>query len=543
MIDDIKKLIESNSNYWEKRALENKLNIIENELDYVRRLESIYKEANKQIEAKLAVVYQRYAKENKMTLEQAYKRLPAAIQKEYKNDVMDYTEKARQHQSNPKWRQYLLNQSLMHQHSVLDYMRTEYRNVIYNIDMENTNGKFLEKIYANANYYAQYTAEQGNKGEQPFATVSKERIQSLLEENWTGGGNFSQNIWKNKELLVKALDDIVIKGLAVGDGYDKMAKELSKRMDTGFNNARRLIMTESARMDNAGLLDWYKESGVEQLIFVATLDMKTSEICRAMDGTIINLEDAKMGLNVPPLHPYCRSVISPYYDFNEVTERVYKDSKGKSQTGDNRTYSEYLEEEYADFEQAKAITEKRNTIANLVKSIGTISKTPIVSQPITSNIRISNPDVGSISNEEQRALNRMVSGSSWVINDKLKRDMDLTIEERTIMANLDKALQKMPIYQGEVNRDIDVMDLESFLIDYELDKVIKFKQFLSTSTLKTKYNSKPNVIYKIKSKTGRDIRKYNKGESEILFERNSKFLIQKIEVKKGIVYITLEQMI
>ena len=53
-IEEIKKAIESNSNYWEKRALENKLSAIENEEDYLRRISSIYDHANKQIDEKLA---------------------------------------------------------------------------------------------------------------------------------------------------------------------------------------------------------------------------------------------------------------------------------------------------------------------------------------------------------------------------------------------------------------------------------------------------------------------------------------------------------
>ena len=35
-LEEIRKAIENNSNYWQKRALENKLNIIENEDDYAK---------------------------------------------------------------------------------------------------------------------------------------------------------------------------------------------------------------------------------------------------------------------------------------------------------------------------------------------------------------------------------------------------------------------------------------------------------------------------------------------------------------------------
>lgn len=364
-IEEIKKAIESNSNYWEKRALENKLSAIENEEDYLRRISSIYDHANKQIDEKLAKVYARYAKENNLTLEEAYKQLPKKMETEYKNDVMDYVNKAK----DPSYKQYLLNQSIMHKHSVLDQLRTEMRSVIYDIDMEETGGKFLEKIFTDSNYRAQYS-----NNEEAFAKVDKQKIQNLLNENWSGGGNFSELIWKDREKLVKALDDIVMKGLATGDNYDKMSDKLAKRMDTSKSNAKRLIMTESARMENEGLLSYYERIGAKQLIFVATLDMKTSEICRAMDGTIIDIENAKIGLNVPPLHPYCRSVISPHYEGNEPGDRVYRDVEtGKTKSGRYRTYKEYLEEELGDKEQAEALASTRNDLQTLIMAVDNIS--------------------------------------------------------------------------------------------------------------------------------------------------------------------------
>ena len=363
--EEIKKAIEKNSNYWEKRALENKLNVIENEEDYLKRITSIYNHANKQIDEKLAKVYARYAKENNLTLEEAYQILPKKMETEYKNDVMDYISKAK----DPAYKDYLLNQSIMHKHSVLDQLRTEMRNAIYDIDIEQTGGKFLEKIFTNSNYKAQY-----DNNEEAFAKVDKDKIQNLLNENWSGGGNFSELIWKDREKLVKALDDIVVKGLAVGDNYDKMSDKLAKRMDTSKSNAKRLIMTESARMENEGLLSYYQRIGAKQLIFVATLDMKTSEICRAMDGQIIPIEEARIGLNVPPLHPYCRSVISPHYEGNEPGDRVYRDVEtGKTKKGEYRTYKEYLEQELGDKEQAEALASTRNDLQTLIMAVDNIS--------------------------------------------------------------------------------------------------------------------------------------------------------------------------
>ena len=472
--EEIKKAIEKNSNYWEKRALENKLNVIENEEDYLKRITSIYNHANKQIDDKLAKVYARYAKENNLTLEEAYQILPKKMETEYKNDVMDYISKAK----DPSYKDYLLNQSIMHKHSVLDQLRTEMRNAIYDIDIEETSGKFLEKIFTNSSYKAQY-----DNNEEAFAKVDKDKIQNLLKENWSGGGNFSELIWKDREKLVKALDDIVVKGLAAGDNYDKMSDKLAKRMDTSKSNAKRLIMTESARMENEGLLSYYQRIGAKQLIFVATLDMKTSEICRAMDGQIIPIEEARIGLNVPPLHPYCRSVISPHYEGNEPGDRVYRDVEtGKTKSGRYRTYKEYLEEELGDKEQAEALASTRNDLQTLIKALSVVPVNNVAKQ---SNGTIDINPSEELFKRNQDSYNdfkeRHIDEFTEEMEDQIEKDIKDILDEndmatRVSMENLEKILEdgriKSQFETGKssttINADIR-KEMEQTLFGYNLD--------------------------------------------------------------------------
>lgn len=472
--EEIKKAIEKNSNYWEKRALENKLNVIENEEDYLKRITSIYNRANKQIDEKLAKVYARYAKENNLTLEEAYQILPKKMETEYKNDVMDYISKAK----DPAYRDYLLNQSIMHKHSVLDQLRTEMRNAIYDIDIEETGGKFLEKIFTNSNYKAQY-----DNNEEAFAKVDKDKIQNLLKENWSGGGNFSELIWKDREKLVKALDDIVVKGLAVGDNYDKMADKLAKRMDTSKSNAKRLIRTESARMENEGLLSYYQRIGAKQLIFVATLDMKTSEICRAMDGQIIPIEEARIGLNVPPLHPYCRSVISPHYEGNEPGDRVYRDvESGKTKSGRYRTYKEYLEEELGDKEQAEALVSTRNDLQTLIKALSVVPVNNVAKQSngtidINPSEELFKRNQDSYNDFKERHMDEFTEEMEEQIEKDLKDILDENdMATRVSMENLEKILEdgriKSQFETGKssttINADIR-KEMEQTLFGYNLD--------------------------------------------------------------------------
>lgn len=436
--DKLKELLEKNSNYWQSRALDTEIRAVENEEDYLKRIKGIYDAAQRDIEKKMANVYARYASNNKITLKEAYKQLPKKMETEYKADVNEYIRLAQEHQGDPKWKQYLLNQSLMHKHSVLNQLQTEYRKVIYDIDMEQTAGKFLEKIYTNASYYNQYL-----NNDEVFAKVDKDRIQSLINENWSGGGSFSEKIWGNKEKLIKALDETVIKGFATGQSYDSLAKELAKKMDTSYSNAQRLIMTESARMDNQSLLDRYKEMGATKLEFVATLDMKTSEICRAMDGTIIEIDNAKIGLNVPPLHPYCRSVIAPVIEDDEGSEtRMYRDPEtGKSKKGKLKTYKDYLEKVLGDKKAAEALASKQNDLLSLVNAVSatpaTVTSNAVDIQPANDLINRNREDY-----EEFRQKNDFTDE----MEKQVEKELEDLIEEndiatRTSMDGLESILE------------------------------------------------------------------------------------------------------
>ena len=51
----------------------------------------------------------------------------------------------------------------------------------------------------------------------------------------------------------------------------------------------------------------YEECGIRKYRFVATLDLRTSTICRGLDGKVFLVSEQQPGKNCPPMHPWCRS--------------------------------------------------------------------------------------------------------------------------------------------------------------------------------------------------------------------------------------------
>lgn len=92
----------------------------------------------------------------------------------------------------------------------------------------------------------------------------------------------------------------------------KTARLLRERFNVSTNAAARLIRTETNYYENQAELDAYKEMGVEEYQFIATIDTKTSEVCQHLDHKVFKIKDAKPGVNMPPMHPNCRSTIAAY---------------------------------------------------------------------------------------------------------------------------------------------------------------------------------------------------------------------------------------
>lgn len=149
-----------------------------------------------------------------------------------------------------------------------------------------------------------------------------------------------------------------------------------------------------------------------------------------------------------------------------------------------------------------------------------------------------------INSEEEYALKAYISSESYKINDILRNDLTLSKEQEQIIKNLDNALNKCDNYQGNVVRVLEIQnseELNNFLKYNKEGETISFKEYLSFSN-RDDYNENANIYIYTTSKNGKDIRKFNPEESEILYSRNSKFLVEKIVKKDNKYYILWRDM-
>ena len=112
--------------------------------------------------------------------------------------------------------------------------------------------------------------------------------------------------------------------------------------------AGRLVMTETAALQNEARQMCMHDLDVEEFEFVATLDSHTSKLCRSMDGQHFPMSRFKIGLNAPPLNCNCRSCTVPYFndEFTAGETRAARDGndEGYMQVPSDMTYKEWEKE-------------------------------------------------------------------------------------------------------------------------------------------------------------------------------------------------------
>ena len=146
--------------------------------------------------------------------------------------------------------------------------------------------------------------------------VDKAQVDTLLKSSWHGD-NYSKRIWKDTDQLAKKLQQLFTVESMTGMSELDMAREIEQYMHDAFmlnkNIARRLIRTEANRFHTQAKIQQWEKMGLKHVKYVAVLDIRTSTICKDLNGMIFPLDELETGVNCPPMHPWCRSIIQAYF--------------------------------------------------------------------------------------------------------------------------------------------------------------------------------------------------------------------------------------
>ena len=522
--------------YWEKRARRS----VERYEQVVQRvipeMLKAFEQAKKEIIAEIYAFYGRYAKNNEITLAQARQLLSRKELAEFKGNLAEYEQLARQsigtfhlevENISTKIRLNRLEALLMQVDATLQELYQKQQKVI----QETTERVTLEEYY-----HSQYDLSVSTGRVLKFSKIPESFIEQVLTSPIMGA-DISTRLWRNDIDTGFKIRQYLNRMFIEGKPPQHFAEELGKAIGavqvgkdgkvTGSGKkyeAYRLLYNEASYASNQARLKAYREMGAPYYELTATLDTRTTPICQSLDGCIFSAETGGdvppeyrktgseyrqvaysanrviVGVNYPPFHVNCRTVAVPHYPMTDTAHmtRAARDAEGNPITVPaDMKYEEWYE-------------------------------TYIEKSPKSGIIKPSKAKQ-TLTDDEEWALNEYISSGSYKINAPLRAGIELTQEQQELVRNLDSALEKMPVYTGTVYRSISssAMDAQEFWANHTVGTSVVYLPYTSSST--EIYDETMEIQMEIESKTAKDLRAYNKQEQEVLFPRKSKFMVVRRE--------------
>ena len=307
------------NNYWIKRFTEEENRINELSKEQVKEAKRQYDIALKNVNQKIYEFYAKYAKDNNISMYEAKQRFNKKELKEFKMSLSEYIRKGKSlnMSSDNSIIKELKNVSSRVHIERLEALKMEIKAEIDLLakTMENNLDKHLREVYRNTYYRSAYNIQKGLDKFSNIEKLNPDLIESLVYKPWTKDNtNWSKRIWGNDSKLVNTLHTNLTQNIITGKPLKEVIDTVAERFNVEKNIASRLIMTESAAYHSKAKEKCLKDLGCEKYEVIATLDDRTSSICRSMDSKVFDMKDYQVGVTAPPFHVNCRTVTAPYYD-------------------------------------------------------------------------------------------------------------------------------------------------------------------------------------------------------------------------------------
>lgn len=338
------------SKYWRDRFKQLEIAQNDQSIEKSREVQEQFDRSLHAIDGKINAWYQRIAKNNNISMTEAKKLLSDKELKEFKWNVDDYIQYAKENEINGAWEKQLENASARVHISRLEALKIEtqqeleklYGNITDSID------KHIANTYANDFYHTAYEVQKGIGVGSRLQRLNPDVVEKIVCKPWAvDEKNFSDRIWENKTKLINNMHNSLSRMCITGEAPDRAIAEIAKSMGVSKSQASRLVMTESAAFSNKARKDCMKELDVEEFEVVETLDSSTCEFCARMDGKHYAMNLFEIGVTAPPFHPNCRGCTCPYFN-DEFTVGEERAARGK----DGKTYYVPSDMTYEDWKKA-----------------------------------------------------------------------------------------------------------------------------------------------------------------------------------------------
>ena len=316
----------NNQKYWEERQALNYSNNEKSIIAFHKELVSSFEKAKKEIQKVINEFYIRYADNNGMSYSKAQELLP----KEEIGELKDYIAQVYATMGTKDIN--VINKSIRARVTRYEALQKQIEaiiDVLYEVDYKENGIENFKEIYKNSYYNTLYNIDIFNGFHTEFSVLDIRDIETLIEYPFNGA-NYSNRLWKQKDHMLTKLKENITTMLVQGKNPKTLSSDFAKIFKTKEYEAYRLLHTESSFIIEQGTFKAYKEDGIEEYQILATLDTKTSDICREQDNKVYKTDDYVTGSTAPPFHHFCRTTTAPYYGEYEGTRKARDPVTNKS---------------------------------------------------------------------------------------------------------------------------------------------------------------------------------------------------------------------
>ena len=317
------------NNYWRKRIEAEMKAREKDDIALSDAMKQLHDYHYRSIEKEIDSFYQRYADKEKIDLTEARKRTSELDVSAYQKKAKELVAKADKLRASGK----VVTKA--------DFTHKENAEMsLYNLMMKVNR---LELLQYNIDLAMQELAEDEYKLHEKFlhdgfeqekafrASIMADTVpnpkaigdiaKATLNANFKGA-SWSKSIWDRQDKLRKVVAQEVYQAIVRGQNGLTIARNLRKNFDVNNSYAKRLAITEHARVQMEVAKQSMLKNGFEH--YEVLPEPKACDICKPKAGKKYRVDKMLTGETAPPFHPYCRCAVVEVFEDREVVNAATK---------------------------------------------------------------------------------------------------------------------------------------------------------------------------------------------------------------------------
>lgn len=307
------------NDYWKKRIEAEQLAKMERSATIGDEIGRLYDYHFKELEKEIRAFEQRYADKNGLSLSEVKARVDEMDVRAFEEKAKKYVaEKDFSAKANSELELYNLKMKI----NRLELL--QYRLDLEMVALGDAEHKLTER-FLNDEYVKEIENQSGLLGQSVLSAEQvTQTVQTILNTSFKGA-TWSNRIWQRqdalREIVARMAEDYLLKG----KNPTTMIAKIRKEFRVSASEAKRLAVTEGARVATESQRQSYKSNGYDEYEFIA--EPTACDICKALNGKIFKVKDMEPGENAAPMHPHCHCSTAAHFSMSDDEyEKLIQDS-------------------------------------------------------------------------------------------------------------------------------------------------------------------------------------------------------------------------